>query len=105
MVSGGTAGGVQQQQGNASRASTTGRYPIPISPLVNNYFNYWLNYIFWCLLMRQKKRREKGNGKLDLNYGSFRMKWTIMMNYMDDRSLNLISPSQIHEANDVSQVS
>jgi hypothetical protein len=39
MVSGGTAGGVQQQQGNASRASTAGRYSVPISPLVNNYFN------------------------------------------------------------------
>jgi len=30
---------VQQQQGNASRASTAGRYSVPISPLVNNYFN------------------------------------------------------------------
>jgi hypothetical protein len=39
VVSGGTAGGVQQQQGNASRASTAGRYLVPISPLVNNYFN------------------------------------------------------------------
>jgi hypothetical protein len=39
VVLGGTAGGVQQQQGNASRASTTGRYSVPISPLVNNYFN------------------------------------------------------------------
>jgi hypothetical protein len=24
---------------NASRASTVGRYSIPISPVVNNYFN------------------------------------------------------------------
>jgi hypothetical protein len=39
VVSGGTAGGVQQQQGNASRASTVGRYSVPISPLVNKYFN------------------------------------------------------------------
>ena len=39
VVSGGTTGGVQQQQGNASQASTAGRYSVPISPLVNNYFN------------------------------------------------------------------
>jgi hypothetical protein len=39
VVSGGTAGGVQQPQGNASRASTAGRYLVPISPLVNNYFH------------------------------------------------------------------
>jgi hypothetical protein len=39
VVSGGTTGGVQQQQGNASRVSTASRYLIPISPLVNNYFN------------------------------------------------------------------
>jgi hypothetical protein len=39
VVSGGTAGGVQQQQGNASRASIVGRYSVPISPLVNKYFN------------------------------------------------------------------
>jgi len=39
VVSGGIVGGVQQQQGNASRASTVGRYSVPISPLVNNYFN------------------------------------------------------------------
>jgi hypothetical protein len=40
VVSGGPAGGVQQQLGNASRASTAGRYLVPISPLVNNYFFY-----------------------------------------------------------------
>jgi hypothetical protein len=39
VVSGGTAGGEQQPQGNASRVSTAGRYLEPISPLVNNYFN------------------------------------------------------------------
>jgi len=39
VVSEGTAGGVQQQQGNASRVSIAGRYSVPISPLVNNYFN------------------------------------------------------------------
>jgi hypothetical protein len=39
VVSGGTAGGVQQQQGNASRAFIAGRYSVPISLLVNNYFN------------------------------------------------------------------
>jgi hypothetical protein len=39
MVSAGTAGGVQQPQGKASRVSTAGRYLVPISPLVNNYFN------------------------------------------------------------------
>jgi hypothetical protein len=59
MVSGGTAGGVQQQQGNASRASTVNRYLIPICPLVNNYFNYLLNYKFWCLLMRHKNKEGK----------------------------------------------
>ena len=35
MDLGGIAGGVQQQQGNASRASTAGRYSTPISFLVN----------------------------------------------------------------------
>ena len=39
VVSKGTAGGVQQQQGNASQTSIAGRYSVPISPLVNNYFN------------------------------------------------------------------
>jgi hypothetical protein len=40
VVSGGIAGGVQQQQqGNASRAFTAGMYLVPICPLVNNYFN------------------------------------------------------------------
>jgi len=39
VVSGGTAGGVQQQQGNPSRASTAGRYSVLISPFVNYYFN------------------------------------------------------------------
>jgi hypothetical protein len=39
VVSGGTAEGVQQQQGNASRASIAGGYSVPISPLVNNCFN------------------------------------------------------------------
>ena len=39
VVSRGIAGGVQEQQGNASQASTAGRYLVPISPLVNNYFN------------------------------------------------------------------
>ena len=63
MVSEGTARGVQQQQGNASRASTIDRYSIPISPLVNNYFNYLLNYKFWCLLMRHKKKKGKRKWK------------------------------------------
>ena len=39
VVSGGTPRGVQQQQGNASRAFTAGTYLVPISPLVNDYFN------------------------------------------------------------------
>jgi hypothetical protein len=39
VVSGGTTGGGQQQLGNASRASTIGRYSVPISPPVKNYFN------------------------------------------------------------------
>jgi len=39
VVLGGIAGGVQQSQGNANRASTAGSYLVPISPLVNNYFN------------------------------------------------------------------
>jgi hypothetical protein len=39
VVSGGTTEGLQQQQGNACRVSTIGRYSVPISPLVNNYFN------------------------------------------------------------------
>ena len=36
---GGATGGVQQQQGNAIQAFIAGRYLLPISPLVNNYFN------------------------------------------------------------------
>ena len=64
VVSGGTAGGVQQQQGNASRASTTGRYSVPISPLVNNCYNYLLNYKFWCLLMwKRKGEKERLNNR------------------------------------------
>jgi hypothetical protein len=39
---GGTAGGVQQHQGNASQTSTTGRYSTPISSLVNNDSSYLL---------------------------------------------------------------
>jgi hypothetical protein len=39
MILGGTAGGVQRQQGNASRVSTASRYSVLISALVNNYFN------------------------------------------------------------------
>ena len=61
VVSGGTAGGVQQQQGNASRVFTASRYLIPISPLVNNYFNKLLNYkkTIWCLLMRKRKEKKE----------------------------------------------
>jgi hypothetical protein len=34
--SGGTTGGLQQQQGNANRASVVGRCPTPIFSLVDN---------------------------------------------------------------------
>jgi hypothetical protein len=37
--SGGTTGGVHQQQGNANRASVAGRCPMPIFSLVNNKFH------------------------------------------------------------------
>jgi len=68
VVSGGTVGGVQQQQGNASRASIAGRYSIPISPLVNNILtNYWTIKI-WCVLMRKRKE-----GKERLNDGKIEM--------------------------------
>ena len=40
VVSRGTAGGGQQQQGNVSRTFTAGRYLVPISSLSNNYFLY-----------------------------------------------------------------
>ena len=42
VVSGRTAGEgqQQQQQGNASRTFTAGRYLVPISALSNNYFLY-----------------------------------------------------------------
>jgi len=60
-VLGGTAGGVQQPQENASRASTAGRYLVPISPLVNNYFNQLLNYKNLVLIDEEKKR---GKGKV-----------------------------------------
>jgi hypothetical protein len=50
------------------------------------------------------KRWENGNGELDLIYGSFWRKWTVKMNFRNDCSSNLISLSQIREANDVSQV-
>ena len=40
VVSGGTPGGGQQQQGNASRTFVAGRYSVPISLLSNNYFCY-----------------------------------------------------------------
>ena len=66
MVSGGTAGGVQQQQGNTSRAFTVGRYLIPISTLITNYFNLLLKYKRkkWCLMMRKRKgRKERLNDK------------------------------------------
>ena len=79
-------GGVQQQQqqqkGNANRAMMAGKYLVPISSLVQNYFNHWLSHKFWCLMMRgekEEKRREKergereengnGNGNLDLIMG------------------------------------
>jgi hypothetical protein len=80
VVLGGIAGGVQQSQGNVSRASTAGSYLVPISPLVNNYFNFW-TIKFWCLLMRKikggkerlndEKNKIKWNGGLDLIYGFF----------------------------------
>ena len=63
VVSGGTAGGVQQPQGNASRASTAGRYLVLISPLVNNYFNQLLNYKNLLLIDEEKKR---GKGKVKM---------------------------------------
>ena len=41
VVSGRTAAGEQeQQQGNASRTFTAGRYLVPIFSLSNNYFLY-----------------------------------------------------------------
>jgi hypothetical protein len=66
VVSGGTAKGLQQQRGNVSRASIAYRYSVPISSLVHNYFNHWLSYKFWCLMMKKKKkkkREEKGERK------------------------------------------
>jgi hypothetical protein len=50
------------------------------------------------------KRRENENGELHLIYGSFRRKWTVIMNFRNDCSSNMISLSQMREANDVSEV-
>jgi hypothetical protein len=73
VVSGGIAGKVQQQQGNASQASIAGRHSVPISFIVDNYFNLLLNYKCWCLLMRKRKRKNgyiiKKN-KINKEYGN-----------------------------------
>jgi hypothetical protein len=45
-----------------------------------------------------------GNRELDLIFGSFWRKWTVKINFRNNYSSNLISMSQIQEANDVSQV-
>jgi hypothetical protein len=93
VVLGGTTGWVQQPQGNASRASTAGRYLEPISPLVNNYFNQLLNYKNLVLIDEEKKRgkgkvkwwKQKNRiGGLDLVYGFFWKKWTVTTNLDND---------------------
>jgi hypothetical protein len=55
--SGGIAGGVQQQQGNTSRASTTGRYSTPISFLVNTILVICLDYKSYAYEWQRKEKR------------------------------------------------
>ena len=43
MDSGGTTGGVQQQQGSTSRASVADRYSIPVPSLNNGSFSNLFN--------------------------------------------------------------
>ena len=44
MNSGGTIGGVYQQQGNANRASVAGRCSMPIFSLVDNKFRTQIHF-------------------------------------------------------------
>ena len=60
VVSGGTPGERQQQQGNASWTFTAGRYLVPIFPLSNNCFvpNYW-TIRYKLVLSDEGKKRGK----------------------------------------------
>ena len=73
MDSGGTTGGVQQQQGSASRASTADRYSIPVPSLNNGSFSNLFNLWILCLWMRPKREKIKWNEwemKIRFDYGS-----------------------------------
>jgi hypothetical protein len=64
------------------------------------------------VLIDEEKKREKGkvkgrenrNEELDLIYGLFWRKLTVIMNFGNDYFSNLINLSQIWEANDISQI-
>jgi len=60
--SGGTTGGVQQQQGSASRASTADRYSIPVPSLNNGSFSNLFNL--------RKDKMEWMRNENQFDYGS-----------------------------------